>query len=217
MHLGNLEIHRFRTNLRRVYLAAILLFTRPEPVLFTVGAALVLSGVLFHFWAAGYLTRGKSLVVSGPYCLVRNPFYTAAILIDLGFGLASRNFIALAAFLPIIALVYLTRVKKEEQDLRASFGDDYQRYCDYCPRRFVPCWTNLFKTSGLTAIPFSLGQVARNREWGRAASHISILLLVGLPLLWAVPWTWVSLPVRGVALAALAVLLAVVNVRKAAA
>ncbi len=210
----SLEIRRFRTNLRRLYLASMVLFASPEPVLFSIGAGLVAAGVLVHFWSAGYLTRGKSLVVSGPYSAVRNPFYSAAIIIDLGFGLASRNWIALGVFLPLISAVYLRRILGEERALEASFGDEYRAYKAFCRTRLLPWFPNLFRTAPGVPVPFSFSMVIKNREIARAASHVAVAAVVGIPMIYADPWEWVSLPVRGIVLGALAIVLAAMSVRQ---
>ncbi len=209
----NLEIQRFRTNLRRLYLAAIVLFTAPDPALYFVGTGLVAAGVLVHFWASGYLTRGKTLVAAGPYALVRNPFYSAAVVIDLGFGLASRNWIALGVFLPVITAVYLRRIQGEEKALAASFGPEYEAYMRFCPSRLVPRIWNLWRTPPGPALAFSFSTVLRNREPGRAGSHAVVVAIAGLPMLWAWPWESAPLPARFAALGVLALALAAMSVR----
>jgi protein-S-isoprenylcysteine O-methyltransferase Ste14 len=213
MEFQRFEVRRFRTNLRRVYLVAIVIFSNPEVVHAAVGAGLILAGVLFHFWAAGYLTRGKTLVVSGPYRIVRNPFYSAAIVVDFGFGLVSRNWIAAAVFVPLITLVYLRRVRQEEQDLLEAFGDDYEAYRAYCPRRLLPKLVNLFRPAPGRTVPFTLAMILKNRELGRAGSHVAILLAAAAPLVFPAMWDWAPLWARGVGLGAFALLLAVMAVK----
>jgi protein-S-isoprenylcysteine O-methyltransferase Ste14 len=212
--LQGFMLRRLRTNLRRIYLASILIFTNPVPATFIVGSGLILIGVLGHFWAAGYLTRGKTLVVSGPYRVVRNPFYTAALFIDLGFGLATRNWIALAVFLPLITLVYFRRILREEKNLLATFGSDYEAYKDYCRARLIPRFWNFRRPPPSGTVQFSLLQVIKNREIQRSLSHILILALTGIPILYPEVLSWAPLWARGAGLGLLAVVLVVLHLKK---
>jgi hypothetical protein len=214
LDLANLEFRKFRTNLRRVYLGSAIHFANPHPVWFAAGAAMAAAGILFHFWASGYLTRGRTLVASGPYTLVRNPYYAAALAVDLGFGLASRNWIALAIFLPLIGAVYAYRIRKEEKAMAAAFGEAFEAYRRACPARLVPRPWLLFRRTMAGGPGFSLSAVVRNREFGRSASHIVLLALVGAPLLWPDPWCWLPVEARAAVLGVFAFLLLVRSVRR---
>ena len=111
-----------------------------------VGVALGLLGVPAMRWTMRSLgtnvshttgTRaGASLVTHGPYRWVRHPLYTTGLNLFLASALMLESGIQLAVFL-VAALWIPSRAAREEEYLRASYG---QRYQDYQRRsgRFLP-------------------------------------------------------------------------------
>ena len=113
--------------------------------LIAAGAALY---VATAFW--GFALRGKgtpapidppkTLVVEGPYRVVRNPMYWAVVSVMLGEALAFRSMalaeLAIAFFAGTILFVLLY----EEPTLRRKFGAEYEAYC-----RRVPRWLPRFR------------------------------------------------------------------------
>ncbi len=113
--------------------------------LIAAGAALY---VATAFW--GFALRGKgtpapidppkTLVVEGPYRVVRNPMYWAVVSVMLGEALAFRSLafaeLAIAFFAGTILFVLLY----EEPTLRRKFGAEYEAYC-----RRVPRWLPRFR------------------------------------------------------------------------
>jgi protein-S-isoprenylcysteine O-methyltransferase Ste14 len=110
------------------------------------GLAIAVLGGLLVTWTFHHLgqnltdtvvTRQQhSLVTSGPYQFVRNPFYVAGLLAATGCALMMANgFVLALAILGFGLLSVRTRV--EEQKLVERFGDEYR---DYMRRvgRFVP-------------------------------------------------------------------------------
>ncbi len=71
----------------------------------------------------------RCLVTSGPFRWSRNPIYLGNTLLLTGIGLATGNgwfvIMAIAAALVIQKLA----IEREEQHLRALFGEDYEAYC----------------------------------------------------------------------------------------
>ena len=97
------------------------------------GAALAIACIL-AFALVGHGTPApfdppRRLVVSGPYHLVRNPLYVAAVLALSG----SAMFWQSAALLAFAGLFFVTShlvvVLYEEPALRRTFGDAYMAYC----------------------------------------------------------------------------------------
>jgi protein-S-isoprenylcysteine O-methyltransferase Ste14 len=103
------------------------------------GVTLIVAGVWLRRSALRHLgssysvrleARGEHrLVRSGPYRWIRHPNYTALLLVALGTAVSLASAWALAAtlivWLPILGL----RVAREEESLRARFGDPYAKYC----------------------------------------------------------------------------------------
>ena len=119
------------------------------PELRWVGAAVAIVLIPFVVSAQRALGRNVSptvithedheLVTSGPYRWVRNPLYTAGVLLFTSLGLVSASWYLIAGAALTFALVRL-RLPKEETELEARFGQEYR---DYARRtgRFLPRWS----------------------------------------------------------------------------
>lgn len=88
--------------------------------------------VLYH------AQRRHSLATAGPYARIRHPQYVAFVLILLGFLLQWPTLLTLLMF-PILLLMYGRLAVKEEEEMRAQFGDEFDRYARKTPR-FFPRW-----------------------------------------------------------------------------
>ena len=119
----------------------------PLPVwLRWTGVGLVALAGLLAIWTLRTLGRNltdtvvtrkeHTLVTTGPYRWVRHPFYSAAALLTLASTLVTANWFFLVVGGPIFLLLVM-RTRKEEANLLARFGDDYQNYMQRTGR-FVP-------------------------------------------------------------------------------
>ena len=76
----------------------------------------------------------RRLVVRGPYRFVRNPMYLGAGMALAGAALYYGS-VALAGYVAVfLLLTHALVVWYEEPTLRATFGDEYDRYCCRVPR-----------------------------------------------------------------------------------
>ena len=62
------------------------------------------------------------------YRFTRNPIYLALALAYLGFALAVDSAVALAVLAPLLVLVRVGVIAREERYLAGKFGDEYRRY-----------------------------------------------------------------------------------------
>ena len=110
------------------------------------GAALIAAGgaVLLDAFARFALqglgtpsptTPTKRLVITGPNRYVRNPMYLAVTATILGQWLLLGRPVLLAYAITFIAVTYAFVRGYEEPTLRATYGDEYERY-----RATVPGW-----------------------------------------------------------------------------
>jgi protein-S-isoprenylcysteine O-methyltransferase Ste14 len=110
--------------------------------LFVLASCLLVVAALVRTWASSYLNakvvyapevKTASLVADGPYRRVRNPLYFANVLLAIGLGAMMSR---IGFFLGIAAmLVFCYRlIFREESDLLASQGEQYQRYKNAVPR-----------------------------------------------------------------------------------
>jgi len=112
-----------------------------------IGAGVVLY-VATAFW--GFALRGKgtpapidppkTLVVEGPYRVVRNPMYWAVTFVMLGEALAFRSATLAELAMAFFAGTMLFVLLYEEPALRRKFGAEYEAYC-----RQVPRWLPRFR------------------------------------------------------------------------
>jgi protein-S-isoprenylcysteine O-methyltransferase Ste14 len=139
-----------------VVVPAILLWLGPGPDLgwggplaalaVAAGAALITAGLALWIWTVRLFARigrgtlapwdpTSTLVVAGPYGLVRNPMITAVLAVLLGEAalLGSATLLAWAA--AFFAVNWAFFVLHEEPELERRFGEQYRRY-----RRHVPRW-----------------------------------------------------------------------------
>ncbi len=74
------------------------------------------------------IRKDHELVERGVYRRVRHPMYTAIFLFSIAQGLLLPNWLAGWSALVSFALLYLSRVGREEQMMREFFGESYVAY-----------------------------------------------------------------------------------------
>jgi len=114
---------------------------------FFVGIGLMLAGLAFRFYAMSLLGRfftyqvavhpGQTVIEAGPYCYIRHPSYTGALITLVGLGLALGNWAGLLILLTCMGAAYAYRISVEEAALLAALGDPYQQYVRRT-RRLLP-------------------------------------------------------------------------------
>ena len=82
--------------------------------------------------------RTQALATTGPYASMRHPQYAAFIVIMFGFLLQWPTILTLLMF-PILVGMYVHLAHKEEAEVRAEFGEAYDRYAETTPA-FFPRW-----------------------------------------------------------------------------
>jgi protein-S-isoprenylcysteine O-methyltransferase Ste14 len=82
--------------------------------------------------------RSYTLATTGIYARLRHPQYVAFIIIMLGFLLQWPTILTLLMF-PILVWMYTRLAWQEEREIRAEFGEVYDRYAANTPA-FFPRW-----------------------------------------------------------------------------
>jgi protein-S-isoprenylcysteine O-methyltransferase Ste14 len=103
-----------------------------------IGIIVMLCGITLRVWAFQMLGRfytrtlriseGQRVVQEGPYKYVRHPGYLGVILLWVGAGLATVNWIVAALVTLVFVMAYRYRINAEERMLLASFGEQYAAY-----------------------------------------------------------------------------------------
>lgn len=107
---------------------------------FHLSSSLIIGGgflLLSGSWKVLYeAQRSGRLATTGPYARLRHPQYLAFILIMFGFLLQWPTLVTLVMF-PVLVFMYGRLALREEHEIRAHFGEQYDRYASSTPR-FVP-------------------------------------------------------------------------------
>jgi protein-S-isoprenylcysteine O-methyltransferase Ste14 len=113
-----------------------LIFSRPGPwdLQREVGAGFTIAGICGIVAARYQLGRSfaikaeaRQLVTNGIYSRIRNPIYVFGMIMLAGVALMLHRPI-LWLFLPLIAVMQITRARREAAVLEAAFGDAYREY-----------------------------------------------------------------------------------------
>ena len=105
-----------------------------------VGYTLVFLGIALFIqgWRLVYRARQQDeLVTDGLYRFVRHPQYTGLFLALFGEGVVHWPTIFSVALFPVIVLIFTWLARKEERDMRDTFGEQYRQYQHRTPM-FVP-------------------------------------------------------------------------------
>ncbi len=100
--------------------------------LFIAVNVLIMPPVLRRFRRAGTTfdvrKAASVLITDGPYRFSRNPSYVSLTLLYLGVGIILNNGWILLLVVPVLLVMDLWVVRKEERHLETKFGEDYLRY-----------------------------------------------------------------------------------------
>lgn len=102
------------------------------------GVILVLAGVLLRQWSINILgqfftpevkiSSQQRLVESGPYRILRHPSYAGMLVIFIGLGLGTMNWLLVFILVADFAAALGYRIRVEERELRTAFGREYEDY-----------------------------------------------------------------------------------------
>ena len=142
-----------RQGLGLVIMAVYSVLADPQPMLFVVGAALALSGMLVRLYASGYIIKNQKLATDGPYSLARHPLYTGNLLMVIGFTFISGLWWAILLSALFWWFYYPTAIEYEDRKLHGIFGEDWEQWSQTVPAvipvslklRAADSWS--FKTS----------------------------------------------------------------------
>ena len=115
-----------------------------------IGIAVMLCGITLRVCASQTLGRfytrtlrvseGQRVVQDGPYKYVRHPGYLGTILLWVGAGLATVNWIVAVLVTFTFVAAYRYRINAEERMLVASFGEQYAAYKEHTWRLIPFIW-----------------------------------------------------------------------------
>jgi protein-S-isoprenylcysteine O-methyltransferase Ste14 len=102
------------------------------------GLALVVLGVGIAIWGGRTMLAARTnvdpslpataIVVSGPFRFSRNPLYLALTLVYVGLTLALNSWWGIVVLVPLLIVMHLGVVLREERYLEHKFGEVYRQY-----------------------------------------------------------------------------------------
>lgn len=101
-----------------------------SPYLLSLGVALIVAGVSLLVAASIHCqraVRADELTTSGPFKHIRHPIYVSVYLLSAGLGFVFftwLHFLVLALFAPL----WWLECKREEEEMRAEYGEEYVAY-----------------------------------------------------------------------------------------
>lgn len=123
---------------------------RPAWAAFAVGLAVFLTGFVMRRWSEMTLGRyftfsvmtseEQPVITTGPYRIVRHPGYTGVVLVVIGAGLVSGNWLGLSGWTLLVLLPLLYRIHVEEHALIRTLGDAYRNYAMHHKRLIPLVW-----------------------------------------------------------------------------
>ena len=146
-------------------------------VLYTVGPAIFLVGVLIRIWGhmhLRYRLKAKTtLTTTGPYARMRNPLYIGNTVIMAGICFMSE----LIWFVPVVVVycgvLYSLVVRYEEAHLTSKYGETYVDYL-----RTVPRWIPRVRPTTVEGAP-----CAREFLWASVLAETRNFLFLAIPIL----------------------------------
>jgi len=145
---------------------------RPTASSITLGAIVVVPGLLIRAFASGHVRKNEALATSGPYAYARNPLYLGSLIIGVGFAMASRSWWVGVALVVMFFAIYLPVIKNEEAFLRTRFSEfeDYARHVPRILPRITPHRSTQQSSGG-----FCLGLYLKHREYNALIGSLAII------------------------------------------
>lgn len=176
---------KYRIRITQILTAVLLLAAKPYSwELFRVGVTVALLGELLRGWSAGNIKKDKTLAVTGPYVMLRNPLYLGSALMAAGFTITCINpsypFVTTALVLAVIIgfkYVYRAQVDAEEKHLEDIFGEQYREY-----KKSVESFDPDFSKFGeaVKTCDFTFAQYFKNREHVTVLGFLSVAVFIAL-------------------------------------
>lgn len=151
--------------------------SRPTIESLLTGTLIGTAGLAIRAWAAGHLRKNEELAVSGPYAHVRNPLYLGSLLAGVGLGVATADWLLLAAIATVFLAWFLPVVREEEDHMRKILPG----FIEYEQR--VPRFLPAIGARYASRTPFEWRLFLRNREYTALLGFAVLVTILGLKLI----------------------------------
>jgi protein-S-isoprenylcysteine O-methyltransferase Ste14 len=116
---------KYRAFVGIVCLIVVLILAKPSNTSILVGFFLILTGMFFRAWSAGYINKDRELAKDGPYSLTRNPLYFGNLILGSGIAVASNQKWAYIIFGAYYILFFTFLMWVEHRRMQDKFGSEY--------------------------------------------------------------------------------------------
>lgn len=151
-------IIRYRSFMGILCLIALLYLAEPSPQSVAIGFFLILAGMFFRAWAAGYINKDTELATNGPFSLTRNPLYFGNFVLGLGIAVAGNNIYTYVIFIAYYLMFFPFLMILEHRRLKRRFGESYDEYA-FKSHTFFP------KIKKIKKGEFNISYYMKNKEY----------------------------------------------------
>jgi protein-S-isoprenylcysteine O-methyltransferase Ste14 len=95
--------------------------------LVVAGITLIIYSIIHLRFITFFQSQRKTLIIGGPYRIIRHPIYMGGILGAIGLWLLTLSILLFAYMLVLIIMVFWLS-SSEEPGLREQFGQEYEQY-----------------------------------------------------------------------------------------
>lgn len=149
---------KYRSFIGIVGLITLLYLSEPSPKSVAIGFFLIVTGMFFRAWAAGYINKDDELATRGPYELTRNPLYFGNFVLGLGIAIAGNNIYSYLIFFLYYLMFFPLLMIIEHNRLKNKFGQKYDNWSRNS-NSFFP------KIKRSKKMGFNISYYMKNREY----------------------------------------------------
>jgi len=130
----------------------------PNALSIAMGFGIMMLGVVFRSWSAGFINKNRALAQGGPYSLTRNPLYFGNFLLGAGMAVSGNNPPSYIIFGIYYLFFYIILIRVERKRMQQRFGGEYDEWAKV---------TNLFlpKLKRPDDTGFDIELYIQNREY----------------------------------------------------
>lgn len=112
--------------------------------------------------------KNDSVIVAGPYSILRHPLYFFSILGMTGISFLTTNLLVILVFPTAFVLLYLALIQREEMFLSAKFGGKYTNYM-HSTRRLIPRFSQYSAPETIVVKPTFVKNAFSDAVWWLSA------------------------------------------------
>ena len=174
-----------RILLSQLIALAVIILSKPDSwTFFAAGLSVMAFGQLIRVLASSAIVKSRTLTVTGPYAVVRNPLYlgTAFMVLGLLIALSSPQAPLCTGVVWLITivsftLIYRIQIKAEEAFLLSVYGPEFELYKSRV-NAIIPHPADLAGFLDMNA--YSRATFLKNKEWRGFSGMAAVAVIVAV-------------------------------------